>query len=95
MKILEKIWSFMPDTCEVRDCCRKGVRGNENRVYPFPDDDLWKEFYIVMCDYCSSRYERGEVMGVHGNLPRLITKPKGTVIDFVRRQKEKKYDSNN
>lgn len=69
--MLEWLWSLLPDTCETKDCCRKGVRGNENRVYPF---DHAPEFYIVMCDYCSSKYERGEIVRVEGLRTMVISK---------------------
>jgi len=43
MSIREWLWSLLPDNCEVNNCSRKGVRGNENIVHG-----------IVMCDYCHS-----------------------------------------
>lgn len=95
MRILESVWRLLPDKCEVEDCCRKGVRGNENLIYPFKDDpfvDYMHDFYIVMCDYCTMRYNRGEVLNVHGSLPRLITHPKKGPVDFNQKRKEKKYD---
>lgn len=45
--IQEWLWGFLPDNCQMSDCKRFGVRGNENRVAG-----------KVMCDYCSSRYVR-------------------------------------
>jgi len=89
MKILERVWSFLPDTCEVHDCCRKGVRGNENRVYPFPDIS---DFYIVMCDYCNSRYMAGEVMKVNGITSRMIVSKGSPVIDFKTRRRKREID---
>jgi hypothetical protein len=43
-KILhEWLWGAMlPDKCQGADCCRKGVRGNENIVNG-----------KVLCDYCT------------------------------------------
>ncbi len=32
MTLLEWIWDKLPDKCEVADCARQGMRGNENRV---------------------------------------------------------------
>ena len=92
MRILERLWALLPDACEVDDCCRKGVRGNENRIYPFKDDDYWKDFYIVMCDYCNSRYMNGEVMNVAGITSRLIVRPRSAVIDFQRKLKDRRYN---
>ena len=51
-KILEFLWGLLPDTCEVADCCRKGMRGNEKISYPF---DWEPDMYIVMCDYIRAR----------------------------------------
>lgn len=84
MTLIEWLWSLLPDTCEVSDCCRKGVRGNENRIYPFPNDS---DFYIVMCDYCSSRYHHGDVLRVDGLLDLIVSK-ESKVVDLVRRRKE-------
>ena len=47
-KILEWIWSKLPDHCVVVGCARAGMRGNENRV------PVGRNKYVVMCDYCSS-----------------------------------------
>jgi hypothetical protein len=69
----EKLWSLLPDNCEVSDCCRKGMRGNENRIYPQPE--VYPNWYIVMCDYCNSRYMDG----------RLIIKS----IEYTKPQKDK------
>lgn len=38
---MQWLWGLLPDNCEMPNCCRKGVRGNENIV-----DGK------VMCDYC-------------------------------------------
>lgn len=43
-KILEWVWSLFPDHCEMPDCSKRGVRGNENLV-----DGK------VICDYCYTR----------------------------------------
>lgn len=88
-QILQWIWKWLPDECEVRDCCRKGMRGNENIIYPFKDDDLLKDFYIIMCDYCSMRYNRGEVLNVSGTLPRMLVNPK-KVVSFETRRKQRR-----
>lgn len=88
-KILEFLWGLLPDTCEVADCCRKGVRGNENIVYPFG----WApDLHIVMCDYCSSRYHRGEVLEVEG-LPVHVIAPKTQVVE-IKAWKKIKRQSN-
>lgn len=89
-KLIERLWALLPDECEVEGCCRKGVRGNENRIYPFENDELYKDIYIIMCDYCTMRYNRGEVLGVHGELPKLLCKPKTTVIDLRKRFRRKR-----
>ena len=88
-QILQWVWKWLPDNCEVRDCCRKGMRGNENIIYPFKDDDLLKDFYIIMCDYCSMRYNRGEVLNVSGTLPRMLVNPK-KVVSFETRRKQRR-----
>ncbi len=41
MKVLEWLWRFLPDKCEMEGCCRKGVRGNENII-----DGK------IVCDFC-------------------------------------------
>jgi hypothetical protein len=33
--LLEKLWRLLPDRCQVPDCKRHGVRGNENIVEGF------------------------------------------------------------
>lgn len=88
-QILQWVWKWLPDECEVRDCCRKGMRGNENIIYPFKDDDLLKDFYIIMCDYCSMRYNRGEVLNVSGTLPKMLVNPK-KVVSFETRRKQRR-----
>lgn len=45
---LERMWRLLPDKCEVRDCCRKGVRGNENVI---TGEDGKR---TIMCDYCTA-----------------------------------------
>jgi len=87
----EWLWRLLPDQCEVRNCCRKGVRGNENIIYPFKDDDLLKDFYIIMCDYCTMRYNRGEVLNVSGTLPKMLVNPK-KVVNFETRRKQRRQD---
>lgn len=89
MKLREWLWRLLPDQCEVSDCCRKGVRGNENIIYPFEDDEMLKEFYIIMCDYCNSKWVRGEVMNVTGTLPRMLANPK-KIVDFKTRRKQRR-----
>ena len=49
--ILEWLWSWLPDRCEMPDCSRAGVRGNENRI-----DGK------IVCDYCHARYARQQAM---------------------------------
>ena len=44
MRLVEFLWSFLPDKCQVETCTRRGVRGNENVVDG-----------IVMCDECLER----------------------------------------
>ena len=87
MRLLEWFWGFLPDECEVDDCCRKGMRGNENRIYPWKDE-LMKDFYIVMCDYCNSKYMRGEVMKLSGITSRLVVNADSPVVDFRLRRKQ-------
>jgi hypothetical protein len=43
--IFEALWSLLPDRCEMPNCVRSGIRGNENRV-----DGR------IMCDACHARY---------------------------------------
>lgn len=45
MGIREWFWRLLPDKCEMRDCRRNGVRGNENVL---PDG-------TIICDGCGSR----------------------------------------
>lgn len=42
--ILEWLWSWLPDRCEVAGCSRQGVRGNENVI-----DGR------IVCDDCHAR----------------------------------------
>jgi hypothetical protein len=44
--MLEFLWRLLPDKCQVADCARQGVRGNENNVGG-----------RIVCDYCYSRQE--------------------------------------
>lgn len=44
MRFWEALWSLLPDRCEMPDCKRAGVRGNENNVGG-----------KVVCDYCQAR----------------------------------------
>ena len=89
VRLLEWLWKWLPDECEVRNCCRKGVRGNENIIYPFKDDEMLKDFYIIMCDYCTMRYNRGDVLNVSGTLPRMLVNPK-KVVSFETRRKQRR-----
>jgi hypothetical protein len=77
----EWLWSLLPDTCEVKGCCRKGMRGNENLIYPWPE--RWPKLHIVMCDYCDSDYMRGEPMNVSDSetLP-IILRGTGVIISL-------------
>lgn len=88
MGLIEWFWKFLPDACEVDDCCRKGMRGNENRIYPW--DDI-PDFYLIMCDYCNSKYMRGEEMKFVG-LPRIVCRPGGKVEDFTYRRRQRAID---
>ena len=85
MSFREWFWSLLPDTCEIDDCCRKGMRGNENLIYPW--DDL-PEFYVVMCDYCNSKYMSGELMKLDGITGRRLVRPGGKVADFNYRRRQ-------
>ncbi len=49
MGLLERFWRVLPDNCEMPNCSRQGVRGNENIVDG-----------IVMCDYCHAKVMRNE-----------------------------------
>ena len=82
--VREWLWSLLPDTCEIDDCCRKGMRGNENRITPWEDVP---DFYIVMCDYCNSKYMSGEAMRLDG-IKRVICKEGGKVADFSYRRRQ-------
>jgi hypothetical protein len=44
MTLTERLWRLLPDKCQVVDCSRRGVRGNENLVGG-----------KIVCDYCYSR----------------------------------------
>jgi hypothetical protein len=41
MRLLEWVWSWLPDRCREPGCCRSGARGNENYIDGRP-----------VCDYC-------------------------------------------
>lgn len=86
MSFREWFWSLLPDTCEVDDCCRKGMRGNENLIYPWED---WPDFHIVMCDYCNSKYMSGELMKLDGIRGRLLVRKGGKVADFTQRRAQR------
>ena len=43
-KLIEWLWSWLPDRCEMPGCLRHGVRGNENII----DGKR-------VCDYCHVR----------------------------------------
>ena len=43
-RFLQWLWEFLPDRCQVIDCERRGIRGNENNVGG-----------KIVCDYCYSR----------------------------------------
>lgn len=32
MGLIERLWRLLPDKCDLPDCTRQGVRGNENRI---------------------------------------------------------------
>lgn len=44
MTVIERLWGLLHDKCQVIDCARNGVRGNENSVGG-----------KIVCDYCYSR----------------------------------------
>lgn len=50
---LEWFWSLLPDKCEMRDCERHGVRGNENIVHV-------NGMATTVCDYCHAKMMRPE-----------------------------------
>ena len=60
LRFREWVWGFIPDDCEIADCCRVGVWGNENIVFPRGHEKRG----VIVCDYCSSRYSRGDIMYV-------------------------------
>ncbi len=41
---IERLWSLLPDRCQMPDCSRQGVRGNENVI----DGKR-------VCDYCHAK----------------------------------------
>jgi len=45
MGAIEWLWNLLPDECEIPNCSRHGVRGNENVI-----DGK------TMCDYCSATH---------------------------------------
>ena len=67
MGIKQFLWSFLPDQCDVRGCCRKGMRGNENIIFPWPE--RYESIGIIMCDYCHSKYMDGTTLLVNGLMP--------------------------
>ena len=42
--VQSKCWRFLPDKCEMPECRRKGIRGNENIAYG-----------LTMCDDCHAK----------------------------------------
>lgn len=50
--IVEWLWSFLPDQCEIEGCCRNGVRGHENIVYIEGRPRL-------VCDFCHTKLAAG------------------------------------
>lgn len=92
MRIKEWLWNILPDTCEVTGCCRKGVRGNENLIYPWPE--RWPTLYIVMCDYCNSKYMSGELLNVMDSetLP-VILRGTGVLISIDEARRKKRRES--
>lgn len=91
MSILQWMWGLLPDTCEVDDCCREGVRGNENRVYPFKEVP---DFYIVMCDYCHSEYLEGIALKVTGLKDMIIVRG-SPIVELSQYKKRKKFEQPN
>lgn len=89
MGVTEFLWSFLPDQCEVYKCCRKGMRGNENIVYPWPE--RYSQVGIIMCDYCNSNYMKGEILFVEGNMP-MIARGSGVILSFSEGQGRKKRE---
>ena len=57
MSVLEWLWSFLPDRCQIEGCCRAGVRGNENVLEIMGSP-------VILCDYCSMRYRDGEILSI-------------------------------
>lgn len=47
-RAVEWVWHFLPDRCEMDDCERHGVRGNENRIIMHGKPTL-------VCDDCHQR----------------------------------------
>lgn len=91
MKIMEWLWSFLPDECEVDDCCRAGMRGNENRIHPWPE--RYPDLYVLVCDYCNSKYMRGDVLKVNGLLPYLTRGINVALFDEAVRKKRREHDN--
>ena len=44
MKMINWLWSLLPDKCEVMGCLRQGVRGNENNRNG-----------LIVCDDCDCK----------------------------------------
>jgi len=89
MTLLERLWSLLPDECEVDGCCRKGMRGNEVINYPWPEQ--YEDIGIIMCDYCNSKYMHGDVLYVSGNMPMMV-KGTGVVLSFGEVHRRKKRE---
>ena len=60
-KLLERLWRLLPDNCQHDYCEGHGVRGNENL---YPRAGTLKP--IVLCDYCSVRYDKEGQLMVNG-----------------------------
>ncbi len=64
LSIMEWFWRLLPDKCQVPECCRKGVRGNENVILQatLTDDHgrILKIRKLIVCDYCTSLFMRAE-----------------------------------
>ncbi len=84
--IQEWLWGLIPDKCEITDCSRLGMYGNENIIFPFshvPD------FGVVACDYCHSKYERGMVLRCD-KIREIITKETDHLYDIERARRAKR-----
>jgi hypothetical protein len=82
-RIYEWFFRLLPDQCEGDDCCRKGVRGNENYVEVEPG------VFRILCDYCTVNHQvKPEGQGVQLENGTMLVFSEGCFDNFEGTQEE-------